>query len=59
MKIIKLISVLLTVLMLTSAFSVIVGAAGSEEETGPKYSTLTGNGNSLMTPVKGNDGSIT
>ena len=45
MKAIKLISTLLAVLMLISAFTVIVGA---EDAEGPVYSTNTGNGNSLM-----------
>ncbi len=44
MKITKLISVLLTVIMLMSAFAVLVSA----EEEGPKYSVTTGDGKSNM-----------
>ncbi len=47
MKIIKLISVLLTVLMLMSAFAVIAGAAAEAAE-GPQYRVTTGNGKSNM-----------
>ena len=47
MKVIKLISTLLAVLMLASAFTILASAETSQT-SGPVYSTLTGNGNSLM-----------
>ncbi len=46
MKTIKLISTLLAVLMLMSAFAILAGA--EDGVTGPTYSTNTGNGKSLM-----------
>ena len=52
MKAIKLISTLLAVLMLASAFTVMAGAENAE---GPVYSTNTGNGNSLMKYDKDTD----
>ena len=49
MKAIKLISTLLAVLMLASAFTILAGAEDGAA-SGPVYSTNTGNGNSLMKP---------
>ena len=49
MKIMKLISTLLAVLMLVSAFTVLAGAEDGAAN-GPVYSTNTGNGLSLMKP---------
>ena len=48
MKITKLISILLAVLMLLSSLAIVTSAAESDGESGPQYSTNTGNGNSLM-----------
>ena len=55
MKTIKLISILLAVLMLVSSLAILVSAEGAAND-GPKYSTNTGNGNSLMMPDPNNEG---
>ena len=51
MKFVKLISTFLAVLMMISALSVLAGAEGTQdtEESGPVYTTNTGDGKTLMT----------
>ena len=54
MKTIKLISILLAVLMLVGSLTILVSADGGAST--PKYSTNTGDGNSLMMPDPNNEG---
>ena len=54
MKITKLISILLAVLMLVGSLTILVSADGGAST--PKYSTNTGDGNSLMMPDPNNEG---